>query len=397
MNQRSWRWPVAVLLASVGMQYWMVHGGTGGGGGLEIEALAQDSCPDIPIPGVVQNIELDVKTPLGNCTLASGGYIKKLASYKYHFAATVTGGCTVKTLSCNSGVCTCVTTQNEIRNLGTTWLYSNASYFGSIAPSDAFTIQSLDTRVPTGTTNTGWAATIFALGKHTITSNTGWHITQCNLTPATISAPPFVVNVVACEPEWLQQGNPLYTPHLPSTTVQLYVPPELWDALVGPSYSGPAVLAASDVGTLMAGTGVTFQIVDADCGLDGDCIKIAPVVETPFNDLVGRCAKFTPTGTNPTTGEIRGYSDLWLNSLYWEDASADRLRRTVAHELTHGLGLHHNLCSVSDSIMSVPTAPSVYAACTQLTTGMAFSPRPSDVLPTVNSTYGDHVQSVCGF
>jgi hypothetical protein len=94
---------------------------------------------------------------------------------------------------------------------------------------------------------------------------------------------------------------------------------------------------------------------------------------------------------------------MTIGDTYVANATQARLRRTIAHELAHGLSLDHlSPCGISSSIMSIPTVcasgcdfTSVYDACTQ-DGGMTVSPTSNDVLP-VKSTYGNGVQAVCGF
>lgn len=137
-----------------------------------------------------------------------------------------------------------------------------------------------------------------------------------------------------------------------------------------------------------------------DCGSSGDCIKVGT---TATSQLGNSCATITPTSIDVTTGEITGYSDLLLGDTYVSAATAARLQRTVGHELAHALGLDHNNCQTSDSLMSAPTVcasgcqfTSVFNACTQ-STGLASALPVTDILPTAKSTYGNGVQSVCGF
>jgi hypothetical protein len=401
------RWLVAVAVACIAVQHLLSDTRLGNRESANSVALAFDACPDIPSDGQVQNIEIAVKTPDGSCTLASGGYIKKSISYKYHFAASVTGACTVMVQSC-SGVpthCTCIPSQTDVRNLGTTWLYDNGpTSFGAISPTNAFTIQNLDTRVPTGTGSTGVSYTFVNTGRHTITSNTGWNATTCMLTPSTISAPPFVVNVLACKPEWNINPNP-NTPnvmHVPPTTITMYIPPNFWSTLVGPSGNGPAVGAVNDLNTWLSGTGVHINIDSVDCeALGPSCIKVG---EVPADNIPNHgCAALDHQMPNSTTGEYTDYLTINLGDIYWPAATAARLQRTIAHELEHALGQGHKpSCSLLESLMSSPMVgpgqqfPTVFAACTQ-STGMTSNVNDNDGLPTKGTPYGDQVRSVCGF
>ena len=399
MRQQLSRWPFALVVACVAMQHLLGDTRLGNRDTVNTVALAFDPCPDIGSAGEIQSLDRAVITPDGNCSLASGGYIKKGTSYKYHYLATVTGSCTVMVQSCSGWPpsCTCVPSQTWVRNLGTTWLYDNGTTsFGTIAPTNAFTIQSLDTSVPTGTMSTGVSQTFPNTGRHTITFNTGWNPTSCAFTPDTISPPPFVVNVVACEPKWNMHPNPT-TPvvmHVPPTTITLYIPPNMWGTL-----NGPASAAVSDLNNnWLPGTGVNIRIDNVDCGTGPNCIKAG---EVPVSDLPGSCASLDHQNPDSITGEYTQYTTLNLGDAYWPAATAYRLQRTIEHELEHALGLGHNNCSLLDSLMSVPTSgptgdfPTLFAACTQ-STGYSNTASDTDGLPT-KSNYGDHVRSVCGF
>jgi hypothetical protein len=221
--------------------------------------------------------------------------------------------------------------------------------------------------------------------------------TNCNI-PTTSDPSRKTVNVTACEPVWRLMGNPVFQPHLPTGPITLYIPPgQLWDILVGPNNNGPAVAATNDLALYGVGVIITPNI--QDCGLLGDCVKVSS--NDPVSDpgLKDSCARFAETARNFTTGVITGYSDIVLNNLYWPYANADRLQRTMEHELAHGLGLNHNGCVTADSLMSTafPVGQSVYTACTVLPQGAAKSPTPNDVLPTQSSTYGNKARTVCGF
>jgi hypothetical protein len=217
--------------------------------------------------------------------------------------------------------------------------------------------------------------------------------TSCN-TPTVSSVVTRNFNVVACEPKWSLTGNPLVQEHLQATTITLYIPPgPLYDTLVGPNANLAAASAVAAWNQALAGTGVTLQISDQDCGSGPACIPVSSTT----SDL-GGCAQYSGL-PDVTTGEIRS-STLQLQAAYWPNASQARLTRTIAHELAHALGLDHNKCALTNSLMSVPNVPldfpSVYAACTDAT-GMTTVPNLTDILPLVQSTYGNHNRTVCGY
>lgn len=123
--------------------------------------------------------------------------------------------------------------------------------------------------------------------------------------------------------------------------------------MVGSNGNRPAAQAVNDWNSNLAGTGVEFEIVDEPCGTAGDCIEMQTTADT-----INGCADFTPSSINLSTGAIPGQSAMRFPAATWQDATDDRMRRSVAHEL---------------------------GATT------------TDVLPVTKSTYGDQVRVSCGF
>lgn len=140
--------------------------------------------------------------------------------------------------------------------------------------------------------------------------------------------------------------------------------------------------AISAWNTLLSGTGVTLARVTSACGTSGDCVN---VVE---GSVSGGCAETTP-GTTNSAGTFTSESTVTLLSS-WRTRTADRNRRTMAHELGHLLGLDHNACGTADSVMSI--APDC-----STTSGLALTPTTTDKLPTTSSTYGNNAQKTCRY
>jgi hypothetical protein len=373
MTRHALSWPLAVVLSGS----WTL----------------QDACPDIPNAGT-KTAAIYMEKWNRTCQVANGGFVKAATMYRVHIDATVTGGCTVMVQECSGlpPVCNCVPGGSYLRNLGTTWFYDPVSWttpFGSIVA--AQNVQDIDSRVPTGTTSTGVSWSTNVQGLHTIESVTGWNATPCMLGPTTFGTDdPFEVKVLACQPNWLSE-------HVPATTVRLYIPPGLWDTLVGPSDNLAASQAVGDWNDVLGGTGVTIQITDQPCGTGGDCINMSTVSPTVLGN---GCADFT--AGQAVSGVISAASSMRLGDTYVANATQARLRRTIAHELAHALGMHHNSCNLASSLMSAPTVcpygcqfTSVYQACTQ-DTGMVTTPTPTDFFP-VQPTYGIGDKTLCGF
>ena len=355
----------------------------------------QDACPWIGDPGS-KTATISVDKQGGACAATNGGFVKASTQYKVHFSATVTGSCQVRSQQCSGipPVCGCVNGQLYLRSLGSTYLSDplvSVPPFGSIAPNT--NVQSLDTRPPTGTASTGVSWTPTIEGQHTITSSTGWNATPCNLTPTTFSADQsFVANVVACKPLWMVLVNVVL--HAPPGDVYIYIPSGMWNQL-----HGPAEAAANDWNTILNGI-VTFHVTQTDCGSGGDCLKVQE--DNAFS--AGACAGLSPpsnwdhvTGVNQDVRFINlPTSPSWRD---WKIRSDDRLKRSIAHELGHALGLndYESACGIDKALMApIPGSWPESQKCTS-TSGMALAAKPSDILPTLQSTYGNGIRSICGF
>jgi hypothetical protein len=168
--------------------------------------------------------------------------------------------------------------------------------------------------------------------------------------------------------------SPPRTLHLPATTISVYVPSSMSDLYT------PTDDAISAWNGLLSGTGVTLDRVTSPCGTNGSCVNVAE------GSVSSGCAESSPGNTN-SAGEFTTESTITLPTS-WQTRSSDRNKRTVAHELGHLLGLNHNDCSTSDSVMSI--APDC-----STTAGLALTPTTTDTLPVTSSTYGNNVQKIC--
>lgn len=122
--------------------------------------------------------------------------------------------------------------------------------------------------------------------------------------------------------------------HEGTTTISVYVPPDIWDAVAGTDLSpAPARNAVNDWNAALSGTGLQFQLVDYSCGSGGDCVVM------DVDTLTDACAQ--TAAAVDSNGVITVAAELTLDT-GWTGESADRLRRTIAHELGHLVGLDHN-------------------------------------------------------
>jgi hypothetical protein len=244
--------------------------------------------------------------------------------------------------------------------------------------------QSYDSRNPGSGNGTEQIYSASGAGRQTFTFQGVLNGTDCSFSPYSNQITKYV-NVMTCEPKWAKIGSPAKTHHLAPTKIYIYIPTSMWSVLVA-NDDGPAVQAKDDWNATLNGTGLEFEITDTSCGSGGNCIYVE---ET--NDSITGCAAFTGGVPNYSTGEIANPSTIKFPAATWDDASAERLRRTMNHEFGHALGMDENTtCSGADSIMG----PS--SSCTTLGT---LSPTPTlqDALQTTTSPYGSGVETKCGF
>jgi hypothetical protein len=357
--------------------------------------------PDVvgqPCPAVLQNIDqqstLSMTNDAKTCSVPDGGFIKAGASnvYRRHVDAWVTGTCQPYART-PAGSCVALGSPFT-RTASSTQTYINGasgvSVFGNLGVQNYNTCSGGGC-TPVNTSSNGPTWVPYTVGTYMYTATNvagggtiGDGVQYCNMSGYYASENTVTVHAVACQPAWNNVGNPSVTTHLPPTTISLYIPPDMWDRMVGAG-DGPAIDAIMAYNNLSSQTGVTIEETDTPCGTGGNCIEMGWTTDT-----LSGCAVFTPSSINLSTGEIQAKSTMILRDT-WANATDDRLQRTVAHELGHAFGLNHNACNVPDSIMSIPTS------CTQTDSGMTLVPTTTDILPTTSSTFGNHVQAVCGF
>ena len=351
-------------------------------------ATATQSCGPVAVTPASQTTgPISVKKYDASCDVPSGGYVMVFGSYRLHAQSTLAGSCQTRTLDQGQ----CVNVSLFERYHGAVKTYVNGVFEGNL-PVDYWVKEMDTTTTPPLNTTSGDSWSPVSTGTYTYTAlGTALDSGGCGFPTSWAATNSVTMHAVRCKPEWYLAGNPLVNVHVPIGKVYLYIPTSMRDRMVGTNVppNGPAVLAIQAWNAVLTSLGIEFEITDSTstCGSGGDCIEM----QTTSNTIQG-CADIAPSSINLTTGIIQGVSTMRFPADTWSKATDTRLQRSVAHELGHILGLNHNLCSVANSIMSTAGT-----SCTAADSGMALGPTTTDVLPIVNSTYGDQVRASCGF
>jgi hypothetical protein len=355
---------------------------------LPAQVVAQDSCPDYGDAGT-HTSAISMRRTNGSCgvpndggAVQNGGYVKFADSYRVGVRVEVTGHCQASVWNPIPFPGACFDGELRVRNVGGTSLFDSYQpfpHFGNVQPSNAFTIQYVNTTGPVGTLSTGapWAF-VTVEGSHVITSVTSWNITGCNFTPLNfVQDAPFKAHVVRCLPQWQKQADGDQI-KLSKTAISVYIDPrlnarmrgavedavEIWDDILGPL---PTLTVTGTPCVTPTATCITARTADpGDVNYPAEC-AITDFGQAADGGILSPVMKFLP------------------ESATW---SVEADRHWALHELTHLLGL-------DESSSSCPNSQSLMKPVACNASGTLQAPTISDRLPVLNSSYGNDPTVAC--
>jgi len=315
-----------------------------------------------------------------------GGYIRVSANtdnYRLHAIPTIQGACEMRYWApqCDNLYLT------DGYGIGYTEQRINGSVVNNLTTSYS-AHQTYDSTVPTDTQlGPGWHAT--TAGHYTYDTTTMAIPGNCSF-PSSFTSGVITFTALGCGPNFNYDGYGNIR-HVPSSTVYVYVPS---------SMSGAYTAVDDAINDWNSGTNYNaayLQRTTSPCS-GSTCVEVAQSSLT-----AGTCATaYVPTDAT-SNGVANGTSVITLTTGSgpsdpdrWTNANSTVLRRTLAHELGHTLGMGHpnqqtGCSTVDDSAMMTDILPD----CHSSTTG--YQPTTSDTLPTEQTVYAGGSTAKCGF
>lgn len=344
--------------------------------------LAQNICADPPVGPITQKTELSISTPTQSCTLSptdgDGGYLRVNGGpYKLHVDTEVTGHCQQRDYFHLVG---CVNTILHTRTIGPTQQYVAGVLVSIIGPVVTSTVQDYDTRTSTNTVSNGYSWFPPSIAKYVYTSSTGATATICGIAPTSFpQLQALTVHALSCKPQFdIGRFHPA-----PNSTVQIYLPP--WLA----SRDADLQYVIDQWNPYLALYSVVLQKVTSPCGTGPSCINFEATT-LPSPTLCGY-ARYDPGDTS--TGFHTGGLKIQLQTTH-ASYNSQGMRRTMAHELQHLLGLfdYGDYCLAESDALMNPNFE-----CDNSEQLPATGVTPNDHIPVLNTVYGGKSGRSCGF
>ncbi len=361
------------------------------------EARAQP-CP-AETGGFSQQAVLTMKTADNSCTIPDGGYAKVNTQLRLHVQSQVGGWC--QTYFRNpQGLCQQQTFYNRLA--ANSSLRMDATVVGPVYGN--LNVQNYNTCSVVGgqctlvnTISQGrtWLAhQSYGLGPHVYTSvnltgggTIGSGAQYCNM--ALYQFPennPITVNVVACAPNFDEPtAFPDLINRLEPSMIEIFLPAGL------SGLSGPLTTAVSLWNDVLGGAGEpVLTVTSVACTAGPTCVTIN-AADLGVDEQGNPPCAATGGNYNTSTGYLSSQIVITVDN-DWYQAGESRLRRTLAHEIGHLLGLDHPApCTGPDSVMTT----GAYAC--NATGAVPDSPTLTDTTPVERTSYGGGTKVSCGF